>query len=282
MKKLILILFVVFLAISSAYAQSTVYLKSGRVVEGEVVDQTDKYIKLAFSGVELTFWLDEVERIQFADGSEIFPAAQMPPTEEIEELIETTPFIEEQPVIEAPSSATPFAPAAPAPFEEVPTYETGVANIPGFTTGSGADMLSEEEMIKAAQTAMAFFAVGGVLAFISYLFMAFCLQVIARKTQTANGWFAWIPIANLILMCDIAGKPRWWAALFLLVFIPFIGSIAVAVVSVMLFIGIAQRRGKPVWVGVLMIIPLVNLGVLGYIAFSDSVSSVEVIERIES
>ena len=53
---------------------------------------------------------------------------------------------------------------------------------------------------------------GGMMTFwiifglVVYIWMAICLQKIAEKTNTPNGWLAWIPIANIYLMCMIAGK----------------------------------------------------------------------------
>ena len=41
----------------------------------------------------------------------------------------------------------------------------------------------------------------------AYLYMSLALQTIATKTNTANTWLAWIPIANLFLMLGIAKKP---------------------------------------------------------------------------
>jgi hypothetical protein len=35
----------------------------------------------------------------------------------------------------------------------------------------------------------------------------------AKKTNTQNPWLTWIPIANIYLMCIIAGKPGWWLQL---------------------------------------------------------------------
>ncbi len=95
-----------------------------------------------------------------------------------------------------------------------------------------------------------------------YIYFAFCFQVIARKTNTENGWLAWIPIANIYLMCQIAGKPAWWLILF---FIPLVNII----VSILIFMGIAEARNKPSWIGILMIVPVINILIPGYLAFSD-------------
>jgi hypothetical protein len=41
----------------------TVVLKSGQKVEGRIIEQTDKYVKVEFQGVELTFYDEEVSFI---------------------------------------------------------------------------------------------------------------------------------------------------------------------------------------------------------------------------
>jgi hypothetical protein len=87
-------------------------------------------------------------------------------------------------------------------------------------------------------------------------------MVIANKTNTENSWLAWIPIANLYLICKIAGKPGWWVILFL---IPLVNI----VISIIIWMKIAEMRGKPSWLGILWIIPPIGLIVVGYLAFSD-------------
>jgi hypothetical protein len=95
-----------------------------------------------------------------------------------------------------------------------------------------------------------------------YVWIAICLQIIANKTNTPNGWLAWIPIANIYLMCKIADKPGWWIILF---FIPIVNI----VFAIIVWMGIAKATGKASWLGILMIIPLVNLVIPGILAFTD-------------
>jgi hypothetical protein len=97
---------------------------------------------------------------------------------------------------------------------------------------------------------------------VGYVYVALALQTIAQKTNTANGWLAWIPIANIILMLNIAKKPIWWIILFL---IPFVNL----VMAILVWMGIAVARGKPNWWGILIIVPVMNLIVPGYLAWSD-------------
>jgi len=41
----------------------TITLKSGQKVEGKIIEQTDKYVKLEFEGIELIFYNDEISAI---------------------------------------------------------------------------------------------------------------------------------------------------------------------------------------------------------------------------
>lgn len=113
------------------------------------------------------------------------------------------------------------------------------------------------------------FALGaGMIAFFllvalaAYVYMALALSTIAQKTNTENGWLAWIPVANLILMLNIARKPIWWIVLFL---IPIVSIIILIIV----WMGIAEARNKPSWWGIMVIVPVMNLIMPGYLAWSD-------------
>ena len=53
---------VLFLSVSFVYAE-TILLKSGKSVEGKLLEKTGKYIKIDFQGVPLTYFFDEIESI---------------------------------------------------------------------------------------------------------------------------------------------------------------------------------------------------------------------------
>jgi hypothetical protein len=99
---------------------------------------------------------------------------------------------------------------------------------------------------------------GGVV----YVYMALALMTIAKKTNTENAWLAWIPIANIILMLNVARKPLWWIFLML---VPLVNI----VIAILVWMAIAEARHKPNWLGILMIVPVVNLVVPGYLAWAD-------------
>lgn len=115
------------------------------------------------------------------------------------------------------------------------------------------------------------FALFGV---ITYVYMAFSLQSIARNTNTENSWFAWLPVMNFILMCDIAGKPRWWTVFFFIFLIPvvgpMIGGIASLVVSVILWMKISGAAGASEWWGLTVILPGGIFFLQGFLAFSGN------------
>jgi hypothetical protein len=67
------------------------------------------------------------------------------------------------------------------------------------------------------------------------------------------GWAIIVPIYNIIVMLEIAGKPLWW---FLLMLIPLVNLVVVFVVM----IGIAEKFGKSAGFGV-------GLALLGFIFF---------------
>ncbi len=110
--------------------------------------------------------------------------------------------------------------------------------------------------------------IGGLVAVgLSYVYLSWALFVTARKTRQPNPGLAWIPIANLLLMCRIGQRPGWWVFLLL---IPVINILP----FLLLFMALAEVRGKPWWTGLLMVAPPVCLFVPAYIALGgESVPS---------
>jgi|WetSurMetagenome_2_1015567.scaffolds.fasta_scaffold97589_2 hypothetical protein len=105
-----------------------------------------------------------------------------------------------------------------------------------------------------------------VVVLVIYVFMAVCLMKIAKKTNNPNGWFAWIPILNIVLMLQIAKKPVWWIVL---IFIPFVNFVWI-VLQILVWMAISRECGKEEWLGILMLVPVVNLFVPAYLAFSGN------------
>lgn len=103
-----------------------------------------------------------------------------------------------------------------------------------------------------------------IFAIILYVLIAFSLMKIAKRTNTENAWFAWIPLLNLILMLQIARRPMWWLIFFL---VPFINIVGI-VLQFVIWVDIAKLLGKSAAIGILAgLIPIIFVP---YLAFSGS------------
>ncbi|KKQ80165.1 MAG: hypothetical protein UT02_C0014G0015 [Parcubacteria group bacterium GW2011_GWC2_38_7] len=117
--------------------------------------------------------------------------------------------------------------------------------------------------------------VGGLIAFMGvmwlfilvlYVYQAICMMYIAKRTGTANGWFAFIPILSTILMLQIAKRPLWWIILML---IPFVNI----VISILVLIDVMKVLKRPTWWVIMQFIPFVNLVFLGLMAWGKNGTS---------
>ena len=72
------------------------------------------------------------------------------------------------------------------------------------------------------------------------------------------GWAVLVPIYNVIVFLQIAGKPIWWIVLF---FIPFVNLVAQVLVS----LSVAERFGRGTGTGVgLAFLPFIFYPILGF------------------
>ncbi len=116
---------------------------------------------------------------------------------------------------------------------------------------------------------MAAMGVGMIIVSIAlYIYMALALMYMARRLKTPNAWLAWIPIANIYLVTQMAGKSGWWTLMVLAPAVPFIGGIAFAAVMVWFLWIVAEKLKFPGWTSLLTIIPVVNLIILGIWAWA--------------
>ena len=102
---------------------------------------------------------------------------------------------------------------------------------------------------------------------IAYAYLAFSFQTIAKKTGTDNAMNAWIPVLNLILVAKIAQKPNWMGIMLLVPIVNF-------AFAIYLLIEIIKITQKPAWLGILLIIPGLGFIVPGFIAFSSGTAPV--------
>ncbi len=303
MKRVFLVL-LIFLVAGSVFAQDRLQLKSGQTVEGKVIVQDETSIQMDVAGIPLTYWMEDVEFLEMENGTRLTPSAQEEPAPEAPERPEAPKglqvgwgTVEPEPV-PAPASPLPAAqesveaPAPEEPPDEPPVVPTEHETFgfewseespeEGKQTVSARASVSREGRRPGLAGQMSLTDIGlpmglpiaivGAIFFfflLIYAYFSYCLQLIAQKTDMANGWFAWVPVMNVILMCDIAGRPRWWALAILISFIPLIGGLASLVVFAILAWDMCVKRGKPGWIGIGMILPLINFAAWGYVAFSE-------------
>lgn len=132
MKKTVLTLALLFFGASFCAAE-TIYLKDGRAVTGEVVEKTAERITLRVRGMDLTYYADEIDRIEDAAPS----AATLASPPDVKEL--PAPALTELP---APAPAVTAAPLESLPL---PTPTSSPARRP---TSAYAGMDKRELTLK--------------------------------------------------------------------------------------------------------------------------------------
>jgi hypothetical protein len=114
----------------------------------------------------------------------------------------------------------------------------------------------------------AFFMIFLVLGAALYVYFSLCLYLIAKKLNVPAPWTAWIPLINIWTQLQAAGKPCWWV---LLCFIPFVSIIVITYV----WMCIVENLGRNKWLGLLILVPIVNLVYMGVLAFSKQESQAD-------
>lgn len=95
-----------------------------------------------------------------------------------------------------------------------------------------------------------------------YAFCCFCFKRICEKAGHEPGILIWVPIGQLIPLLTAAKLPMWLIVLFL---IPLVNIVAV----VILYWKLCEARSKPGALGLLILVPVANLGLILYLAFAD-------------
>ena len=89
------------------------------------------------------------------------------------------------------------------------------------------------------------------------VFQITCISLVFTKADKPS-WGCIVPVYGIILLCDIAGKPRWWT---LLCVIPLVNIVAYITLS----IGLARNFEESDGFGVgLVLLPVIFYGVLAF------------------
>lgn len=244
-------LFLFFLSIFGFVFAETIVFKTGRQIQGTVIERTDHYITVdSGTGITLTYYLDEIESIGgqevvLPEKEAIFefdysyqeqePESHIIPAEASQRELasqEPSAVATVEPQVKQPESVF-FEPEAREPaLPTQPSRSSRVSDEGSFdisfslSTGSG-------ESVGAPRPEGFIFVL--VWAIITVFFIAAFWKVFSKAGQP--GWASLIPIYNNYVMVKIANRPSWWLVLF---FIPFVNAIILFIIS----IDIAKNFGK--------------------------------------
>jgi len=109
------------------------------------------------------------------------------------------------------------------------------------------------------------YAAAGV-ALLIYLFYCYCLMLICRKAGYPPGVLIWLPVLQLIPMLRAAGMSAWWLLAYL---VPVLNLVP----TIMWPFKISQARGKSMWVGLLLLLPITSFFAFLYLAFSNGAAT---------
>lgn len=101
----------------------------------------------------------------------------------------------------------------------------------------------------------------------AYIFVSFCLMKTAERLGVANGWFAFIPILQYWLFCQMAEKENSWFIIMLI--FSFCCPIVPFVMTIIIFMDVSEMLGFERWWGILTIIPFFNFYVFYKLAFLE-------------
>jgi hypothetical protein len=167
----------------------------------------------------------------------------------------------------------------PSGFPKFPEPKEGLPNIPKLPAGLTAIIAGLGMIALLVEIAI-------------YLYFCLCIFLIARKLNVPLSWIAWVPIVNIFWpLIGSARKPLLWGIISLLV-IPLLGGILgtllapvnpmftvlitgiaglVALVAyIYLWMLVTENLGRNKWLGLLIILPIIQLVFIGVLAFSKT------------
>lgn len=124
-----------------------------------------------------------------------------------------------------------------------------------------ADLKAQLTQFRTLPPPTVIYGVLGALALL-YLFSCYCLSMICTKAGHPGGAMVWLPVLQIFPCLKAAGMSGWW---FVALFVPILNIVA----HIMWCIKIAQARGKHVMVGILLLLPVLNIFAFLFLAFSS-------------
>jgi len=105
------------------------------------------------------------------------------------------------------------------------------------------------------------FALLLLLYLLAYFLYTVPMYLLAKKMGDDEAWFAFIPILNIWQQIQLAGLDWWFI---LLCLIPCVNLFVI----IYIWMKICEVNGKPSLLGLLSVVPLANIGLILYLAYS--------------
>ena len=180
MKKIIGLTLLCVMLTAFVFAE-TIILKSGKEIDGKILEKTDDYITVDFHEVPVTYFLDEIEQITAKD------EAISSPEQNITEK-ESTPLSKLEQIIN--KGLTP---------DQIESIKNS--------------LLAQFKEVRPALSATIH-----IISFLASLLTIIAIWKIFSKAGHP-GWMSLIPIYNLHILLKIIDKPQWWILLFFIPFV---------------------------------------------------------------
>lgn len=258
------VLFLALLFLSMAHVGQADELKllSGKTLEGKIVEQTDKYVKFdEGEGIALTYYNDDIASINGKPMVIVHPA----PVAVVDNQPASAPVVDNQPalvpVADNQQASVPVVDNSSTSVETTNTEIKPQVSTVSIVQATNFSNQTNMRIRPKINTGGLLLVIGIFFVFIFFIYALICapLSILAKKFDVNSPWMAWVPFVNIYLNCKLAGRPGWW---FLLCLVP----LANIIIYVILWMDISERCNKPRWVGILMVVPFVNIFLTWYLA----------------
>jgi len=282
MKKIILT--IIFIALTSLANADTITLNSGRIIEGKIIKDTPYYVSITdkLSGKDESFLTETIDSIEKTN-------KEKDPRKKNKTQQDSSPIEKKNRNPYSYDAATRNKDIKNENLQEDDTLriygntivQTG-SNIPKLAPKGIHDYLADQKnnfknissklnerdieifldhIIEKNEDSVGFWILFASFFFIFYVLAFLPLFLIAKKISMNHCILAWIPIANIYLLCKMAGKSGWWMFLLL---IPFLNIIIISVI----WMNIAEACDRPSWIGIFILVPVASFFLPWYLAFS--------------
>lgn len=120
-----------------------------------------------------------------------------------------------------------------------------------------------------------------IIQLLFYILCSIPLYLLAKKADHEMAWVAFIPIFNVLLMLHLARLSLWWMVPILItgMFDYLFFNIIYILLYSYIYFKFIEAYGKNGWLGLLLLIPIVGYIFMYYLALSNDVQYVQVVEN---